>query len=290
MDSDELFNLRQQFFTAQYEKVSEINIEEYFDESQTIAREYKLRSLLALNKHSEVLSEVSSGSDEFSKAFTLYTKHLKGDSSIEEEFNQLISESGKSNWIVQLLGSFYLVSQEKFDEAINLLQRHEQQLEAVLLLTQLFIHQNKLESAEKEISIASKYANDSIIFNLAEAYLNSIKNGDSLRGSLYFFEELSHTNPSYKALIGQLVLNLQLHQFPEADEVFRQLKELGIVKSDLIANEIAYASITGDNETVVSKRAELEALEPNHPFVTDLKAKNELFDSIVEKYSEQIVN
>lgn len=288
----ELFTLRNQFFTAQYETVSTIDLSDYFDESKDIAKEYKLRSLLALGKYEEVLSSVSGSNDEFSKTFQLYTKFLQGQD-VSNEFDSLI-ESGKNKWFVQILGSFYLVKNERVDEAINLLQRHENSLECVLLLTQLYIHQNKIELAEKEVSKASQYAQDSIIFNLAEAYLNSVKNGESLRGALYFFEELSHTNPSYRSLIGQLVLNLQLHQFPEAEEVFRQLEEFsgstGTKNSDLIANQVSYANITGDEELAKSKREELIKLDPSHPSVVDYKEKNELFDTVVAKYSEQIVN
>lgn len=242
---------------------------------------------MALGKTDDVLSAVSGSQDEFSKTFTLYTKFLKGED-VTSDFDALIASSYHS-WIVQILGSFFLVKNGRNEEAITLLQRHENSLECVLLLTQLYIHQNKVELAEKEVSQASEYAQDSIIFNLAEAYLNSVKNGESLRGALYFFEELSHTKPSYRALIGQLVLNLQLHQFPEAEEVFRQLEELDGVNGNVIANQIAYANITGDEELASKKRAELQSLDPNHPSVVDYKEKNELFDQIVEKYSEQIV-
>lgn len=246
---------------------------------------------MALGNYEEVLSAVSGSNDDFSKTFTLYTKFLQGQD-VSGDFDSLI-ESGKNKWFVQILGSFYLVKNGRVDEAINLLQRHENSLECVLLLTQLYIHQNKIELTEKEVSKASQYAQDNIIFNLAEAYLNSVKNGESLRGALYFFEELSHTNPSYRSLIGQLVLNLQLHQFPEAEEVFRQLEEFsasGSKNADLIANQIAYASITGDDELAASKREELAKLNPSHPSVVDYKEKNELFDTVVAKYSEQIVN
>lgn len=284
----ELFTLRQQFFTAQYDKVGSIEAESYFEESREIAREYKLRSLLALGKYDQVLDAVSGGNDEFSKTFTLYTNFLKGED-VSQDFDLLISSSYHS-WIVQILGSFYLVQNERFDEAITLLQRHENSLECVLLLTQLYIHQNKLDLTKKEVSQASEYAQDSIIFNLAEAYLNSVENGESLRGALYFFEELSHTNPSYRSLIGQLVLNLQLHQFPEAEEIFRQLDELEGVNDDVLANQVSYASIIGDEELVEKKRQELQKLNPNHPTIVDYNEKNELFDSIVAKYSEQIVN
>jgi len=241
-----------------------------------------------LGKYDEVLSSVSGESDQFSETFTTYTNFLKGED-VNSKFDSLIS-SGKDKWFIQILGSFYLVKNERIEEAIQLLQRHENSLECVLLLTQLYIHQNKLELAEKEVSKASEYAQDNIIFNLAEAYLNSVKNGESLRGALYFFEELSHTNPSYRSLLGQLVLNLQLHQFPEAEEVFRQLNELEGKNSNVIANEVAYASITGDSSIAEQKRKELQSLDPKHPSVIDYEEKNKLFDSIVEKYSPQIVN
>lgn len=222
------------------------------------------------------------------KTVSLYADFVQG-KDVSSKFDALISEEKRES-IVQNLGSFYLVKQGRTDEAITLLQHHENSLEAVLLLVQLYLSQGKLELAEKEVSVASSYAQDSIIFNLAEAYVNSAKNGESLRGSLYFFEELSHSHPTVKTLVGDLVLNFQLRQFPEADEVLRKIAETNGASAELLANEYAYAQIKGDSTEASDKLSQLSKLDPNFPTVLDIDEKNKLFDSIVEKYNSQIVN
>jgi coatomer protein complex subunit epsilon len=215
-----------------------------------------------------------------------YSQLLQG-KDVSAQFDSLISEH-QDQWYVQILGSFYLLKHGRVEDAIRLLQRHENSLECVLLLVQVFLSQGKLELAEKEVTNASSYAQDSIIYNFAEAYVNAAKNGESLRGSLYFFEELSHSHPTLKTLLGDLVLNLQLKQFQEADEVLRKINELGISSADLVANEYSYAQITGDSQLAKAKLDELTFLDAEHPVVVDYKEKEALFDSIVHKYKEQV--
>lgn len=280
----ELFTLRQQFFTGELTDVSKINADDY-GVSENVALEYKLRSLMLLGQFSEATTQLKSVSGVLGEALGLYAKLLQG-KDVSSQFESLISKH-KSESIVQILGTFYLIKQSRADDAIALLQYHENSLECVLLLVQLLLQQNKLAEAEKEVTKASSYAQDSIIFNLAEAYVNAAKNGESLRGSLYFFEELSHSHPTFKTLLGDLVLNLQLHQFPEADEVLRKISELqGNSPADLIANEYAYAQIKGDAAQASEKINQLTQLDGQHPVVIDYKEKSSLFDSIVDKYKE----
>lgn len=286
----DLFTLRQHFFTGEYSDVIDISPEDYTGAAAVTALEYKLRALIITGDYSTATSLLSSSSpdDTFKSAFEAYIALAQG-SDASSTFEQLITDS-KDASIVQILGSFYLIKAGRTEEAIKLLSRHEESLEAVLLLVQLYLSQGKLDAAEKEVFQASAYSHDSIIYNLAEAYVNSAKNGENLRGSLYFFEELSHGHPTFKTLIGELVLNLQLHQWPEADEVLRKLGELQGTSADLVANEYAYANITGDHSVAKTKLEQLEELAPEHPTLVDFKQKNELFDSVVEKYKDQVVN
>lgn len=252
--------------------MAQIDADEYGDQSQ-LALEYKYRSLAILGEYGGL-----SGAP---RAITLYADFLQGK---KVDFDSLISEQ-QDDSLVQILGSIYLAKQDRVEEAITLLSRHENSLEAVLLLVQLYLHQGKLGQAEKQVLNASSYSQDSVVFNLAEAYVNAARNGESLRGSLYFFEELSHSHPTFKTLLGDLVLNMQLHQFPEADEVLRKIGELQGSNADLLANEYAYAQIQGDSELAKTRLIELTKIDANHQVVVDYKEKDSLFDSIVDKYS-----
>ncbi|KAH3667861.1 hypothetical protein WICMUC_005261 [Wickerhamomyces mucosus] len=274
---------------GRYEQVASSSINEYFDDIKLHAKDYKIRSLIILGEFEEASKIISKESNqEFQKTYQYYLQFTQSQSkSPINEFDSLI-ETNKSLWFIQTIGALYLVGTGRIDVAIELLTNHENNLESVLLLIELYLFQNKLSLAETELKSASAYSHDNVIYNFAEAFINTYKNGEDLRGPLYFYEELSHQYPSYKTLLGQLILNLQLKQFEEADVALDQLKQLEGINEDLLANEITVNAIKGSDSTEIKQH--LENLNPNHPVLVDLNEKNSLFDNIVAKYAEQIQN
>lgn len=284
-DSDELFSLRQDFFTGKFNAVSEVAIDEYTPEAQPYALSYKIRSLLKLGQASTAgtLFNQYPQDQTFTKAFQEYVKfyQTRAESSALEE----LIASNKNQWYVQQVGSLYLVALGRTEEAIQLLKNHNDSLESVLYLVCLYLGSSRLSDAEKELSIASKYSEDSIIYNIAEALVNSVKNGEDLRAVLYFYEELGHQYPSLKTKLGHFIINLQLKQFEEAEVTLGELTEMGVQDADLIANEITLASLKGDQAKIGELREHLAAVEPEHKILIDYQEKSQLFVEICEKYA-----
>jgi coatomer protein complex subunit epsilon len=284
-DHDELFRLHQLFFTGQYAKVVELNNDEYSDESKRLVDFYKVRSLISLNKFDDIESLISGNDDGLYQALGVYSKFVSSGLEKNAEFEKIV-ESNAGDSIIGRLGALYYIKLNELEEAIKILEFTES-LENTLFLVEIYLILNDLSKADATIKKANN-SNDEIILNLADNLINSLKNGENLRSVLYFFEELAHQNPSLITLLGLFVINLQLNQLPEAEIVLNQLEELGVTSEDLLANEVAYYQIKNDSATVELKRKQLAELNSQHPAVLDYTSKNELFDTIVEKYKEQL--
>lgn len=283
MDHDELFNLHQLFFTGEYDKVLELSNSDYSEENAVTVDYYKVRSLVFLNKLNKVDEIVKGKQDITYKALSAFSKL---NDKADDKFEDLVSKN-TSNSIINRLGALYFIKLNEFEKAIQILEFNES-LEKFLILVEIYLYNNDFKKSEIVLK-STNNENDEIILNFAENLINSVKNNNEfLRSSLYFFEELAHQHPTLLTLNGLFVINLQLNQIPEAEIVLNQLVDLELVNDDFLANQIAYFQLKNDSKSVELKRNELIKLNKNHQSVLDYNSKNELFDSIVEKYKEQI--
>lgn len=233
-----------------------------------IARFYRLRAQLLLGQ--DIAGELAAG-DLLAELFQHYLSPQGGD-----KFEKFIQEN-KANGFVQILASFHYYAQHETAKAIAILEQSEEVGEQVLLLTELYLLTNKIEACETLISSAKQQSQDSIIVNLAESKLNSVLNGEKLRGGLYFFEELHHQFESAQNTAQLSIFNLQLHQFEEAGVLLDNCKE---TSDEITIAKICYNSIKG-----LDTKELIESLPKTHPYAIDLSSKDELFTKLAHKYT-----
>lgn len=81
------------------------------------------------------------------------------------------SEASESNATVQILGATVLQAEGKTEEALALLGKHQGSLEAVALTVHIHLQQNRTDLALKEVQAARKWAQDSLLVNIAESWV-----------------------------------------------------------------------------------------------------------------------
>lgn len=158
---------------------------------------------------------------------------------------------------------------------------------SISLIIQIRLIQNRLDLAQKELLAAKKWAQDNIVFNLAEAWVDFRLGGtDKYQDGYYIYEELaSGGTVTFKALAGQIVSQLQLGRLPEAQEAIEQALALAPANPELLINAIAGAILTGNDYKELDTK--LREVAPAHAHLADLKAKEELFEKVAAKYAEQ---
>ncbi|KAK1774147.1 coatomer epsilon subunit-domain-containing protein [Copromyces sp. CBS 386.78] len=285
----ELINIEGHFHQGQYQEVIDFDTSSFSAENVLPARVLQLRARIALGQAEDVLAELQGEKKPELEAVGALAQLSAGDAeSAVETIEQLAATDAGEVGIVQVLGGTVLAAAGKPDEALALLQRHQGNLEAVALIVQIYLAQNRTDLAVKEVASARRLAQDSLLFNLAESWVGLRLGGDKYQQAFYVFEELAQApaTSSVRSLVSQAVAELHLGRTEEAQAALDQAlkKEPGF--ADAIANQLVWSVITGQDPA--EYKAALEQANPNHPFLTDLAEKSDLFDKAATKYKAKV--
>jgi len=284
-ENDELYQIRSAFYTGNYQTVVDESVDNLTrsDEAQL----YKYRARIEIGEAETVAAEMqevgtTGAGFEVVRAFADYRsgKKEKAVADIEE-----LIQADSDDDTVQVIGATVLFLEGRTDEALELLSKHENNLEAVALIIQIRIAQHNLEAAEKELNATKSWAQDSMLAQLAEAWVNLAKGGEGVQGAYYIYEELAQSASSTsKSLLGQAVAEIQLGRLPEAEATLRQALEKNPQDADVLANAIVCATLAGKDSSEY-----FSALKgKDHPLVRGLEEQSALFDSAAANYQPSV--
>ncbi|RWA07982.1 hypothetical protein EKO27_g7128 [Xylaria grammica] len=267
----ELINIHNHFHQGQFQEVVDFDTSSLSSENEVPARVLVLRARIALGQAEDVLADSALGqTDDAAQA-------------IEE-----LAESAGDNQTVQVLGGIVLQAAGKSDEALALLSKHSGSLDATALITQIHLQQNRTDLAVKEVAAARRWAQDSLLVNLAESWVGLRLGGEKYQQAFYVFEELAQApaTSSIVTLLSQAVCELHLGRVEEAQSALEQALQKQPDYADAIANLLVLTVITGKDTTEIT--SSLKNAAPNHPFLTDLEEKSDLFDKAASKFSAKV--
>ena len=91
-----------------------------------------------------------------------------------------------------------------------------------------------------------------------------------------------------KSLVGQAVAELHLGRLPEAEAALQQAVQKDPKDVEAIANTIVLNIIAGKD--VSEAKSTLEGVQPEHPFLVDLREKSQSFDQAALKYAAKVAS
>ncbi|KJZ79552.1 hypothetical protein HIM_01021 [Hirsutella minnesotensis 3608] len=188
----------------------------------------------------------------------------------------------------ELPGGIVLQAAGKSDEALALLSQHQSSLEAVALIVQIHLQQNRTDLAVKEVSSARRWAQDSLLVNLAESWVGLRVGGEKYQQAFYVYEELAQapSTSSIRSLVSQAVCELHLGRLEEAQSALEQALAKEPEYVEAIANMLVLKVISGNNDADLA--ALLKKTDPKHQMLVDLEEKSALFDKVATKYSAKV--
>ncbi|KAL4879398.1 coatomer epsilon subunit-domain-containing protein [Aspergillus karnatakaensis] len=285
----ELINIHNAFHQGQYTEVVNFNTSAFSPENALPARILQLRARLALGEADAVLSELESdnGTPDLAavKALTQYTA---GDSEAALTSAQELAENYPDNGTVQVLAGTVLQATGNSEEALALLGKHQGNLEAVALIVQIHLQQNRADLALKEVQAAKRWAQDSLLVNLAESWVGLRVGGEKYQSAFYVYEELASADSTSAPLsiVGQAVAEIHLGRLPEAEAaitaaLLKYPSEAGLIANAIVLNVLA-GKPTGDLEKL------LQTADPSHALLADIQEKSDFFDAAAAKYSAKV--
>jgi coatomer protein complex subunit epsilon len=284
----ELLNLTTAFYTHAYSTVLDFDTSALSASNKSAAQILKYRAQIGLGQASAVISSLKSTKDPASKSILALAQHATGDPKGLEAATSLAESEGEDG-TVQICAGTVLASAGEYATAIELLQKHQGSLEAVAILVQIHLAQNRTDLALKEVAAAKRWANDSLLINMAESWTNlRVGGSEKYQSSFYVYEELATTpgTTSPTALVGQAVSEMHLGRWEEAQLALDQAIGMDGASVESIANSLVLASITGKKGEIVQDLMQnLKQKNPHHPLLQDLDEKSTLFDTAAQKYS-----
>ena len=172
---------------------------------------------------------------------------------------------------------------------------------------QIHLQQNRLDLASKEAANARKWAQDSLLVNIAESwvgmrevmtlfshiYINlltdSKQGGDKYQAAYYVFEELAQAPSSQSThnLVSQSLAELHLGRLPEAEAALQQAIQFEPESEDVVANLVVLHTILGkDTKEHLNT---LRKFNPSHPLLGGLEEKKQEFEKALERYTPKMI-
>ncbi|KLJ11779.1 hypothetical protein EMPG_13067 [Blastomyces silverae] len=284
----ELLNIHNAFHQGQYQEVVDFDTSSFSPENNLITRVLKLRARIALGQIEDVLADVEGEDVPDLAAVKVLAQQAAGDEAEALKGAEELIANHSANATTQVLVGTVLQAQGKSEDALSLLSKHQGNLEAVALIVQIHLQQNRTDLALKEVQAARRWAQDSLLVNLAESWVGLRVGGEKYQSAFYVYEELASVpnTSSPLSIVGQAVSELHLGRLPEAEVALQSALEKYPNDVQLIANSIVLKVLSGKDSTELT--SSLEKAQPNHPFLTDLAEKSAFFDAAASKYSAKV--
>ncbi|KAL7896592.1 coatomer subunit epsilon [Trichoderma sp. SZMC 28014] len=281
----ELINIHTHFYQSQYQEVIDFDTSSFSAENELPVRVLKLRARIALGQAEDVIADVAGEAVPDLEAVGALAEYTLGKADSALETIEKLASSAADNVTVQVVGGTVLQAAGKSEEALALLSQHQGSLDAVALIVQIHLQQNRTDLALKEVTAARRWAQDSLLVNLAEAWVGVRVGGEKYQQAFYVYEELAQGSSTFSvpSLIAQAVCEIHLGRLEEAQSALQQAVEKDPKNAEGIANLLVLNSISGNNtEELVES---LKQANPNHQLLLDLEEKSSLFDKAAAKYS-----
>ncbi|KAI4863080.1 coatomer epsilon subunit-domain-containing protein [Hypoxylon rubiginosum] len=284
----ELINIHNHFHQGQYQEVIDFDTSALSAENELPARILALRARIALGQAEDVAADVQGESEPELAAVGALAEYSLGKADAAVKTIEKLASSAGDNQTVQVLGGTVLQAAGKSEEALALLSQHSGSLDAVALITQIHLQQNRTDLALKEVAAARRWAQDSLLVNLAESWVGLRLGGDKYQQAFYVFEELAQapSTSSIASLVSQAVCELHLGRVEEAQSALEQAIQKQPDYAEAIANFLVLTVIIGQDPAELS--SSLKKAAPQHPFIVDLEEKSALFDKAAAKYSAKV--
>lgn len=283
----ELLNIITAFYTHAFQQVLEFDTSPLSSSNKPAAQILKYRAQIALGQQQQVVSALSRSQDAASKAIVALAKNDV------DAATKLAESQDSEDATVQICCGTVLAANDQYQAAVGLLSKHQGSLEAVALLVQTHLLNNRTDLAVKEVQAAKRWAQDSLIINLAEAWTNIRSGGqEKYQSAYYVYEELASTpgSQSPTALVGQAVAELHLGRTEEAEAALSQVMDREDVNVEALANSLVllYATGKGRDERVKDLTEMLRQKAGDHVLLRDVAEKEALFDQAASKYTAKV--
>ncbi|KAG2194659.1 coatomer epsilon subunit-domain-containing protein [Mucor mucedo] len=294
-----LFGLRNLFTVGNYQTViNEVSSSNglFSTDAKLEAQTYLYRSYVAQGKYNLVINDIGSSTEASLKAIQLLASYLadvqknaNNAQEYAEKASALLAEgANRINPVVQVVLATIYVQAGNLEDALRTLHSRQKKLECSALAVQIYLQMDRLDLARNEVATVKTWAEDALLLQMMEAWVDLRVGGEKYQEAFYIYEEFSQSNTAQtvKVLNGQAAANLALGRYPEAESLLLEAQNKGSDDPDTLINMIACATLTAKPQDVVNRYvSQLREIAPQHPYLQDLDLKSSLFDRSASRFA-----
>ncbi|RCH89847.1 hypothetical protein CU097_000780 [Rhizopus azygosporus] len=291
-----LFGIRNLFALGNYQTViNEVSSTKgiYSPEAKLEAQTYLYRSYVAQGKYNLVINDIGSSEEAPLKAIKLLASFLSDkqknvDEHVQKAMALLEEGSNRINSVVQVVIASILVQAGRFEDALRVLHSRQKKLECSALAVQIYLQLDRLDLARNEVASVKSWAEDALLLQLMEAWVDLRIGGEKYQEAYYIYEEFAQSNTAQtvKVLNGQAAANLALGRYPEAESLLLEAQNKDSDNPETLINLITCATLTGKSQEVITRyTSQLREVAPQHPYLQELDLKSSLFDRCASRYA-----
>ncbi|KAI8092204.1 coatomer epsilon subunit-domain-containing protein [Gilbertella persicaria] len=290
-----LFGIRNLFSVGNYQTViNESNSSHglFSTEAKLEAQTFLYRSYIAQGKYNLVINFTEHSEEAPLKAIRLLAEFSSNKTNSAEyitKANALLEEgANRIDPVVQVTLATLFVQTGQLEDALRTLHSRQKKLECCALAVQIYLLMDRLDLARNEVASVKSWAEDALLLQMMEAWVDLRVGGEKYQEAFYIYEEFgqSSTAQTVKVLNGQAAANLTLGRYPEAESLLLEAQNKDSNDPDTIINMISCAILTAKPQDVVNRYVgQLREAVPEHPYLQDLDLKSSLFDRSASRYA-----
>mmetsp|Transcript_25017 Transcript_25017/g.60963 ORF Transcript_25017/g.60963 Transcript_25017/m.60963 type:complete len:307 (-) Transcript_25017:86-1006(-) len=298
-DDSNMFELRNDFLIGAYQ--SAINHAEHVTCSskrqEVLKASYVYRCFIAQRNYVTVLGEVAS--DDASTAaelravaaFARYmaSERAQADADAAAATLKALMAEGTATLVphlVPLMAAHVHAHAGNVEEALRCVRAARDNLEALALSVQLYLRMDRPDLAEQELKAMMAIDEDATVTQLATAWVYVAAGGERYQDALYVFYELAEKFTSTALLLNAMaVCRLHMDKLAEAEQTLLEALEKDSQNADTLSNLVCVAQLRGKSQEVIGRYlAQLEKVEPHHPWLAKLRAAEQSYERNADKY------
>ncbi|KAJ1372309.1 hypothetical protein KIN20_034437 [Parelaphostrongylus tenuis] len=141
---------------------------------------------------------------------------------------------------------------------------------------------DRVDLAVKELKKMNEIDEDATLTQLALAWVDMTLGKDKLKDAYYIYQEMMDKyGQSPRLLICQSAVLILQGKYKDAEALLHEAQLRDANNCEALVNLVALSQFLGKDSEVMKRHiSQLRDINSNHPWVMDLKAKENLFDEL----------
>uniref|UniRef100_A0A0N5BP11 Coatomer subunit epsilon n=1 Tax=Strongyloides papillosus TaxID=174720 RepID=A0A0N5BP11_STREA len=287
MSIDNLFDVKNAYFLGNYQQCIQAaeKIKCKTDTEEEEKNSYVYRSLMAQNKHSLVLSEISPNTDVVSlkclRRLAQYYSNKNERNNIVMEIDSDVKTSDASNEQFCLLTALIYINESDFENALHLLNNCSS-LEGQATMVQVLLKMDRVDLAMKKLKEMQEIDEDATITQLASAWVNTALGKEKLKDAFYTYQELiDKYGGTVSLLVSQASCLIQQEKYEEAEKLLIDAQQKDADNAEVCINLYVVNSYLGKSAESQGRLInQMKHFHPDHPWTTGYCAKEQFFEKL----------